>query len=155
VLARTEVRAPVGGNVVGLKVHTEGGVVSPGQKILDIVPENGRLELEARIDPNDIDVVHAGLSTQVMLTAYKQRTTPTIEGKVSRVSADTFSDPRTGRSYFLVRVTVEAAELERMEKVDLYPGMPVEVMIRTGHRTTLDYLLAPITQSLKRAFRES
>jgi HlyD family type I secretion membrane fusion protein len=155
VMARTEVRAPVGGSVVGLQVHTEGGVVSPGQNILDIVPEGGRLELEARVDPNDIDVVHAGLSVQVMLTAYKQRTTPTLEARVSRVSADSFSDPRTGRTYFLAQVTVAPAELERVKEVELYPGMPAEVMIRTGHQTALDYLLAPITRSLKRAFRES
>jgi len=136
-------------------VHTEGGVLSPGQKILDIVPQEDRLELEAQVDPNDIDVVHAGLNAQVVLTAYQQRTTPMLPGKVSRVSADSFSDPHTGRSYFVARVTVEAAELERLDEVDLYPGMPAEVMINTGQRTALDYLLAPITRSINRAFRES
>ncbi len=155
VLARTAIRAPVGGSVVGLEVHTVGGVISPGQKLLDIVPQEESLELEAQISPNDIDVVHAGLSAQVVLTAYQQRTTPTLDGRVTRVSADSFSDPRTGRTYFLARVTVEPAELERMEKVDLYPGMPAEVMIRTGRQTALGYLLGPLTQSLRRAFRES
>jgi HlyD family type I secretion membrane fusion protein len=155
VLARTEVQAPVGGTVVGLEVHTVGGVVSPGQKILDIVPREDVLELEAQIDPNDIDVVHAGLEAQVVLTAYKQRTTPTLQGRVIRVSADSFSDPRTGRTYFLARISVEQAELERMDDVDLYPGMPAEVMIQTGQQTALDYLLSPITQSMRRAFRES
>jgi len=100
-------------------------------------------------------VVHAGLSAQVVLTAYKQRSTPTLDARVTRVSADSFSDPRTGRIYFLARVTVEPAELERMDEVDLYPGMPAEVMIRTGQQTALDYLLGPFTQSLRRAFRES
>lgn len=154
-LARTEVRAPVGGTVVDLQVHTVGGVITPGQKILDIVPVEDRLELEARVDPTDIDVVHVGLSAQVVLTAYKQRSTPTLSGKVSRVSADSFSDPNTGRTYFLARVTVETVELERMEGIDLYPGMPAEVMIRTGSQTALDYMLGPILQSLNRAFRES
>jgi HlyD family type I secretion membrane fusion protein len=155
VLERTEIRAPVGGTVVALDVHTEGAVLSPGQRILDIVPSDDNLEVEARIDPNDIDVVHAGLAAEVMLTAYKQRTTPTLTGRVSRVSADSFSDPRTGRTYFLARVTVAPEELERITDVDLYPGMPAEVLIRTGEQTALDYILGPITQSMRRAFRES
>jgi HlyD family type I secretion membrane fusion protein len=155
VLARTEVRAPVGGTIVGLEVHTVGGVVAPGQTILDIVPLEERLELEVQVDPNDIDVVHVGLAAQVMLTAYNQRTTPTLDGRVTRVSADSFSDPRSGRTYFLARVAVEPAERDRVQGVDLYPGMPAEVFIPTGRRTALDYLLAPITQSLGRAFRES
>ncbi len=155
ILARTHIRAPVGGTIVGLEVHTEGGVVSPGQKILEIVPGGDNLELEAQIDPNDIDVVHEGLSAQVVLTAYEQRTTPTLSGRVARVSADSFSDPRTGRNYFLARVSVEPAELERMDRVDLHPGMPAQVMIKTGRQTVLDYLLRPFTQSLRRAFREA
>jgi HlyD family type I secretion membrane fusion protein len=154
-LARTEIRAPVGGTVVALQVHTVGGVITPGQKILDIVPEEDRLELEARVDPTDIDVVHAGLSAQVVLTAYEQRTTPTLAGTVSRVSADSFSDENSGHTYFLARVTVEPAELERAKGIDLYPGMPADVMIRTGSQTALDYLLRPLLQSLNRAFRES
>jgi HlyD family type I secretion membrane fusion protein len=155
VLVRTEVRAPVGGTVVGLEAHTVGGVVSPGQKILDIVPQGDDLELEVQVDPNDIDVVDEGLSAQIVLTAYPRRTTPTLAGRVTRVSADSFSDPRTGRTYFLARVMVEPAELERLEEVDLFPGMPAEVMIKTGQQTALDYLLAPLTKSLRRAFRES
>ncbi len=155
ILTRTEIRAPVSGTVVGLEVHTVGGVVAPGQKILDIVPEGDSLELEAQVEPIDIDVVHAGLPAQVMLTAYKQSTTPSLKGTVSRVSADSFDDPRTGRTYFLARVTVEPAELEAMDDVELYPGMPAEVMINVGQQTVLEYILTPITQSLNRAFRET
>lgn len=155
VLARTEIRAPVSGTVVGLEIHTEGGVISPGQKLLDIVPMGDSLELEAQVEPTDIDVVHTGLSAQVMLTAYKQSTTPSLQGRVSRVSADSFDDPRTGRTYFLARVTVEPSELEAMEDVELYPGMPAEVLINVGQQTVLEYLLTPITQSLNRAFRET
>ncbi len=155
VLARTRVVAPVGGTVVGLAIYTEGAVVAPGQRILDIVPVDDTLELEAEVDPNDIDVVRPGLSAQVRLTAYKQRSAPMLEGTVIRVSADTFSDDRTGRAYFLARVTVDAAQLEDLQDVDLYPGMPAEVMIRTGEQTVLEYLLAPINESFHRAFRES
>ena len=154
-LARTEIRAPVGGRVVALSVHTEGGVVGTGERILDIVPEDDALELEARIDPDDIDVVHPGLNARVILTAYKQRSTPALIGRVSRVSADSFSDPQTGQTYYLARIRVAPEELARMENIELYPGMQAEVMIRTGQSTLLKYVLAPITQSMRRAFRES
>lgn len=154
ILVRTDIRAPQTGVVMGLNVHTEAGVIAPGQRLLDIVPEDDTLVIEARVTPNDIDVVYTGLPAQVRLTAFKQRNTPLLDGKLTRVSADSFTDERSGTSYFLARVTIDAAELKKLDGRELYPGMGAEVMIKTGKRTTMDYILAPLTDSLRRAFRE-
>jgi len=154
ILVRTDIRAPQAGVVMGLNVHTEGGVIAPGQRLLDIVPEDDTLVIEAQVTPNDIDVVYAGLPAQVRLTAFKQRNTPMLDGKLTRVSADSFTDERSGASYFLARVAIDAAELKKLDGRELYPGMGAEVMIKTGKRTTMDYILAPLTDSLRQAFRE-
>ncbi|CAB5089399.1 Type I secretion membrane fusion protein, HlyD family [Olavius algarvensis associated proteobacterium Delta 3] len=154
ILVRTDIRAPQAGVVMGLNVHTEAGVITPGQHLLDIVPEDDTLVIEAQVTPNDIDVVYAGLPAQVRLTAFKQRNTPMLDGKLTRVSADSFTDERTGAAYFLARVTIDAEELKKLDGRELYPGMGAEVMIKTGKRTTMDYILAPLTDSLRRAFRE-
>jgi HlyD family secretion protein/epimerase transport system membrane fusion protein len=154
ILVRTDIRAPQAGVVMGLNVHTEAGVIAPGQRLLDIVPEDDTLVIEAQVAPNDIDVVYAGLPSQVRLTAFKQRNTPLLDGNLTRVSADSFTDERSGASYFLARVTIDAAELKKLDGRELYPGMGAEVMIKTGKRTTMDYILAPLTDSLRRAFRE-
>ena len=154
ILVRTDIRAPQAGDVMGLNVHTEAGVIAPGQRLLDIVPEDDTLVIEAQVTPNDIDVVYAGLPAQVRLTAFKQRNTPMLDGKLTRVSADSFTDERSGASYFLARVAIDAAELKKLDGRELYPGMGAEVMIKTGKRTTMDYILAPLTDSLRRAFRE-
>jgi HlyD family type I secretion membrane fusion protein len=154
ILVRSDIRAPQAGVVMGLNVHTEAGVIAPGQRLLDIVPEDDTLVIEAQVTPNDIDVVYAGLPAQVRLTAFKQRNTPMLEGKLTRVSADSFTDERSGASYFLARVTIDAAQLKKLDGRELYPGMGAEVMIKTGKRTTMDYILAPLTDSLRQAFRE-
>ena len=154
ILVRTDIRAPQAGVVMGLNVHTEMGVISPGQHLLDIVPEDDTLVIEAQVTPNDIDVVHVGLPAQVRLTAFKQRDTPLLDGKLTRISADSFTDERSGASYFLARVAIDTAEISKLDGRELYPGMGAEVMIKTGKRTTMDYILAPLTDSLRRAFRE-
>ena len=154
ILVRSDIRAPQAGVVMGLNVHTEAGVIAPGQRLLDIVPEDDTLVIEAQVTPNDIDVVYAGLPAQVRLTAFKQRNTPLLDGKLIRVSADSFTDERSGASYFLARVAIDAAELKKLDGRELYPGMGAEVMIKTGKRTTMDYILAPLTDSLRQAFRE-
>ena len=118
------------------------------------MPEDDTLVIEAQLSPNDIDVVYAGLPSQVRLTAFKQRNTPLLDGTLTRVSADSFTDERSGASYFLARITIDAAELKKLDGRELYPGMGAEVMIKTGKRTTMDYILAPLTDSLRRAFRE-
>jgi len=119
--------------------------------LMDIVPADSRLIVEARVDPNDIDVIKTGLKAQVRLTAFNQRNIQPIEGRVITISADHLTDERTGVDYFLARVELIGKIGEGEE---LYPGMQAEVMIVTGARTTLDYFTRPITQSLNRAFRE-
>jgi HlyD family secretion protein len=153
-LQRTEILAPKGGLVMNLRYFTTGGVVEAGAAILDIVPADESLVIDAQLDPGNIDEVRAGLPAQVRLTAFKQRVIPTVKGKVTQVSADALLDERTGRSYYTARVEIARSELERLHEVTLYPGMPVEVMIATGERTALDYLLSPVNESFTHAFRE-
>ncbi len=155
VLRRTVIRAQMDGTIVDLQVHTIGGVVSPGQVLLDIVPKGDRLIVETFIDPNDIDVVDAGLPAQVRLTALTQRNLLPLEGRVETVSADRLTDRRTGADYFLARVVLEGDPSAVLQGQRLYPGMQAEVMIVTGERTTLDYLSRPLVQSFNRAFREN
>jgi HlyD family type I secretion membrane fusion protein len=154
VLARTEIRAPQAGVVVGLNVHSEAGVISPGQHLLDIIPKNDTLVIDAEVNPNDIDIVKVGLAAQVRLTAFKQRSTPLLLGRVTRVSADTFTHEHTGATYFLARITIDPEEREKLNGGELYPGMPAEVMVVTGEQTAFEYILTPVTNSFRRAFRE-
>jgi HlyD family type I secretion membrane fusion protein len=154
VLRRREIRAPIAGRVLNLKYFTPGGVIAPGTPILDIVPAEGRLLIEAQLSPLDIDVVRPGLPAEIRLTAYKQRATPIIYGEVLQVSADHVVDERTGQAYYKALVEADPAEMARLEGIELYPGMPAEVMIETGERTFLAYMIQPITDSFNQAFRE-
>jgi multidrug efflux pump subunit AcrA (membrane-fusion protein) len=153
-VGRENVTAPQDGVVMNLRVHTRGGVIEPGDDILDLVPDDDALVLSVKVRPIDIDVVRPGLRTVVRFVAYKQRTTPTVDGKVTRVSADAVIDQLTGNAYFLATVEVDADELSRVPAVKLYPGMPVEAAIVTGKRTVLAFLFQPFTDSFARAFRE-
>ena len=153
---RTAVLAPQAGTVVGLRVHTTGGVVGPGEAMLDIVPSGDSLVVEAKVSPDDIDVVHAGLPAQVRLTAFSARSFIPVAGEVTQVSADHLVDEATGLTYFQARIALDQDSLSAaLEGSPLYPGMQAEVMIVTGQRTTLDYLLQPLIQSFNRAFRET
>jgi HlyD family secretion protein/epimerase transport system membrane fusion protein len=152
-LARTTVTAPVAGTVVDLQARTPGGVVTPGERLMDIVPATAELLLEARVAPVDIDEVHPGLSAQVHLLAYRSRALPRIEGVVREVSADRLEDPHTRQPYYLARVAVARSALPA--GVALAPGMPAEVLIVTGARTLLGYLLEPLAGTLRRGLRES
>ena len=153
VLSRTHITAPVSGAVVNLQVFTRGGVVRPGQALMDIVPAGDELVIEAQVEPIDIDVVYVGLPAQVRLTAFSQLTTPILTGTVLQVSADSLVDERTGATYYVARVGLDMGQ-PGLEGLKLQPGMPAEVMIVTGARTPLDYLLKPIVTSLGRALRE-
>lgn len=157
-LRRTKVRAPASGQVVGLSVFTVGGVVAPGQKIMEIVPENRSLVLQAQIAPNDADDIFPGQKAQVRFLSVHDRTLPLLAGKVRLVSADSFTDERTGQSYFTAEVLVPPEELARVRRAlgngQLRPGLPVEVVIPVRKRTALQYLLEPLTGSLWRSFRE-
>lgn len=155
VLERIDIRAPRDGVVVKQRVHTVGGVIGPGEAILDLVPQREHLLIEARVRMDDIDVVHVGLPAQIRLIAYRQRWTPSVDGTVQTVSADRLQDDRTGEAFFIARIELAPDALAKLPDVTLYPGMPAEVMIQTGARTALDYMLSPITESLVRAFRES
>ena len=157
VLKRRVVRAPVTGRVVNMRVKTIGGVVRRGDGILDIVPTDERLLVEARLSPLDIDVVHEGLTAEVSLTAYAGASTPRIKGTVLMVSADSKTNEQSGnKPYYLAKVAVEKSELAKIGKnVRLTPGMPADVMIVTGDRTMLSYLLQPFRDAFHRSFRES
>ena len=120
---------------------------------MDIVPTDGRLIIEARVQPTDIDLVYAGLKAHVRLVAFNQRATQPVEGVVERVSADTLQDQRTGASFYIARISLESMP-DGLDNIVLQPGMPVEVMIVSGARTTLDYLLEPITASLRRGIAQ-
>jgi len=156
VLARTLIRAPSAGTVVELRFRTPGGVIRPGEPILDIVPDNEELLVDARLSPLDIDAVAIGLPAQIVLPAFKQRHLPRIEGRVRQISADAIVDPHSGERYFKARIEVDPAQLAAVAPgVELTPGMPAEVYITTAERTMLDYLLQPLRDSVRRAFRES
>lgn len=151
---RREIVAPVDGVAMNIRSYTAGGVVAPGGALVDIVPSGEKLLVEARLQPTDIDVIRPDLDASVRFIAYKQRTTPTVNGKVVRVSADAVSDERTGQSYYTATVEVTPDELARAPNVKLYPGMPVQIAIVTGHRTLLAYLMQPLAESMSRSFRE-
>jgi HlyD family secretion protein len=160
VLSRIEVRAPEAGIVTDLKVHTPGGVVKPGDPLLDLVPKEDRMIVSARVRPEDSDSVHTGLPALVRLVPYKQRRTAPLEGKVVYVSADRLVDERPeagqppGQPYYLAKIEIPDAVLKKEPEVELVPGMPAEVMIKTGKTTVALYALAPILDSFDRAFRE-
>src|SRR5262249_53187584 len=145
---RTDVTAPQAGKIVNLRTFTMGGVIKPGEPILDIVPQDDKLVVEAELRPLDIEGIHPDLAAEIRLPAYKQRRTPLLRGRVAYVSADTLTNERTGQAYYVVRVEIALEELNRLGPgAVLYPGMPAEVMIVTGERTALRYALDPIYDS--------
>lgn len=151
---RTSVRAPVDGIVVNLQVHTLGGVVTSGQAILDIVPSDRRLIIDARLDPKDRDVVVADLPAEVRFSAFSQRSSSPVKGKVIFVSADRMTEARTQQAYYLTRVELTEDPSQALNGAAIHPGMQAEVMIVTGKRTAIDYLLRPLTRSFKRSLTE-
>lgn len=164
VVERTEVRAPVRGIVVKLNQYTTGGVVAPGGVILELLPVNDELVIEARVNPNEITHVKEGQDALVRLTALNQRLTPMIEGKVVYLSADTVADQgarRTGeqdiarRNSFIVRVRLNDRDTRnKVENFRPTPGMPADIFIETGQRTFFTYMMRPVVDSFSRAFRE-
>lgn len=155
VFKRTVITAPLEGRVVDLKIHTEQGVITPGEPLMDIVPKEDQLVIEAKVSPTDIDVVHEGLVARVHLTAYKQRNAPPLDGKVIQVSADSFTDPKTGSTYYKALVNINPEDLSKLsDTIKLYPGMPAQVMIISDKRTPYEYFVTPIKESFNRAFRE-
>lgn len=150
-LKRIQLRAPQSGIVHDLAVHTVGGVISPGEILMSIVPVEDQLAIEARIAPTDIDQVRVGQHAILRFPALDQRTTPEIHGTVSRVGADLTKEPQTNSAFYVVRIAIDEAD---RPKLKLVPGMPVEAFIATGARTALSYLLKPVSDQFHRAFRE-
>jgi HlyD family type I secretion membrane fusion protein len=152
---RLHIDAPVAGTIVNLRVHTLGGVIGPGEPILDIVPQNSPLIVEGKVAISNIDDLRLGMEADVHLTAYKRQTTPLAQGKVIYISADSLTSPEEKSPYYLVRVAVDQHSLDQIGGIKLSPGMPADLYIRTHARTALEYMLEPVTQTLLRAFRES
>jgi HlyD family secretion protein len=153
-LRRVDIRSPQNGIVVQSTVHTVGGVITAGDAIMLIVPQSDDLQVEAKVNPQDIDKLQIGQKTLLRLSAFNQRTTPELNGAVTRVSADVTADQRTGQSYYTIRVSMPAAEIARLGDAKLIPGMPVEAFVQTGDRTMMSYLMKPLSDQLMRAFRE-
>lgn len=148
-IVRLEIKSPVKGVVTGLQIHTVGGVIRGGQILMNIVPIQNGLIVEARVNVRDIDAVYQGLAAKIYLTSYSRRKVAPIYGEVRSISADRLVDEYTGKPYYLALI-----DIEYPENLDLRPGMPAEVMIITGERAAIDYFLDPFTSSFNRAFRE-
>jgi len=158
-VARTEVRAPATGTVVGLTVFTVGGVIAPGQKLMDVVPDRTPLVIEAKFSPNDVDDLVVGQSANIKFTGLPDRTLPALHGKLERISADAFNDEKTGESFFTGEVVVPQDQIDiirqdRGDNFTLKPGMPVQILVPLRRRTALQYLTEPLTDAFWRSFRE-
>lgn len=155
ILDRTTVRAPVAGTVLGMRVNTPNAVLNPGQPVLDIVPKDEELVVFARLSPIDIDTVHVGLQVEVHVLSFVARNTLPINGTVTRVSADAFTENSTGQTYYTVEIALDESTIRARDREVLISGMPVEVYIFTGSRTFLEYLTSPIMTSFRRSFRDT
>ena len=153
-LERTEIKAPASGQVVGLAVQTVGGVVQPGQKLMDIVPKGAPLLLEAHVAPHLIDRVHTDLPVDVRFSSFANSPQLVVDGRVVSISADLLTEPQTNVPYYLARVQVTPDGLKHLGKRQLQAGMPVEVIFKTGERSMLTYLLHPLTKRMAASMTE-
>jgi HlyD family secretion protein len=155
-LKRMDIRAPASGTVFELAVHTEGGVVQPAETIMQIVPQTDALVMEARVAPTDVDQVAIGQDATVVLSAFDYKTTPQLNGTVTFVAAEASRDENTGMTFYRVRVSLNEGELDRLpDDLVLLPGMPAEIYISTGGQTVVSYLMRPLTEQIRRAWRET
>ncbi|ATV43130.1 HlyD family type I secretion periplasmic adaptor subunit [Pectobacterium brasiliense] len=153
-LANIQMRAPVSGTVVGLKVFTEGGVIAPGQTLLEIVPDDQPLFVDARLPVELVDKVWPGLPVELQFVAFNQSTTPRVAGTVELLSADRLVDERDGSPYYSLRVQVDEAGKRALEGLEVKPGMPVQGFVRTGERSFVNYLFKPLMDRLHLALTE-
>jgi HlyD family secretion protein len=153
-LRRVDLRAPIDGIIHQLAVHTVGGVIAPGEVAMLIVPEADALEVEVKVQPQDIDQIRQGQQAVLRFTAFSQRTTPELIGEIARLSADVSEDQKTGARYYTLRIAVPPSELARLGELRLVPGMPVESFVQTNSRTVMSYLVKPLSDQASRAFRE-
>lgn len=158
-IVKSTVRAPASGRVVALKVFTEGGVVGAGETLMEIVPQDRVLVIEAKASPTDADDLSIGMETQIRFPALQEKNVPIVTGKISKVSADSFEDERTGMRYFKIEVMVPPEELSRLREIradgGLRAGLPAEVMVPLRKRTALAYLLEPLSNTFWKAGREN
>ena len=153
-LRRVDIRAPADGIVHQLSVHTIGGVIAAGEPIMLIVPQTDTLFVEAKVAPQEIDQLRIGQPAVLRFVAFNQRTTPELNGNITRISADVSEDAKTGLRYYTVRISVLESEVSRLGNQRLVPGMPVEALVQTSPRTVLSYFVKPFQDHLSRAFRE-
>ena len=153
-LRRVEIRAPQTGIVHDLAVHTVGGVINAAEPLMLIVPKEDQLVVEALVAPADIDQIHVGQAAMMRFSAFNQRTTPEVAGKVLRVGADLSRQRNAEQPFYVVRLKIDEAERGKLEGLQLMPGMPVEVFVQTAERSALSYFLKPLTDQFARAFRE-
>jgi HlyD family secretion protein len=153
-LKRIDIRAPQSGIVHQLSVHASGAVVTAGTDILQIVPNDDVLMPELKLSPQDIDQVVIGQDVALRFSAFNQRSTPELNGRISKIAADLTTDQRTGQSYYSLRVSIAEEEWRRLKGLTPIAGMPVEAFVQTGERTALAYLTKPLTDQIARAFRE-
>ncbi|MGX5843740.1 HlyD family type I secretion periplasmic adaptor subunit [Mesorhizobium sp. ArgA1] len=153
-LKRIDLRSPQDGVVLQLAVHTIGGVIAPGEQVMQIVPVTDDLTVEAHIAPQDIDQVTMGQNAILRLSAFNRQTTPELTGTLSRISADLTTEERTGAAFYVARVTLPKTEVAKLHGLSLAPGMPAEVFFPTGDRTMLSYLVKPLSDQIEKAFRE-
>ena len=155
-VTRTVITAPESGMVLGLTVHTLGAVIPPGGRLLDIVPQQEKLIIEAQVSPNDIDKVHSGQICEIRFSAFKAAKTPKVSGRLTTLSADRLTDEQNKTGYYLARVEVDKDGLEELHQrgLILLPGMPAEVLINTGDRTFFQYLIQPLSNIFARSLIE-
>lgn len=154
-LDRMEIKAPASGQVVGLTVQTVGAILQPGQKLLDVVPDNQSLLLEARIPPHLIDKVQTGLTADIRFSSFAHSPQLVVEGKILSVSGDLLSDPQAPQyAYYLARVQVTPSGMKTLGQRQMQPGMPVEIVIKTGERSLLTYLIHPLTKRMAASLKE-
>ncbi len=154
-LERLDIRAPISGTVHGLKINALQSVITPADALAQIVPIGQDVVITARVEPIHIDEIHPDQAASLRFSALNSRTTPVLFGKVTRISADAFTDPKTGASYYQLEITPNPGEIDRLEGQAPIPGMPVEGYISTSRRTPLSYLIKPFADYFSRAFRES
>lgn len=154
VLGRIEIRSPVDGVIVGLQVHTIGAVIKPGETILQIVPEKDKLIVEAKVAPMDVDKVYPTQNSRIKISSYKVHEFPEFEGEVESISADSFENPDTFESFYLARISIPESSEETFSFDKIKPGMPAEVLIKTGESTPLQYLMEPLISSFRSAWRD-
>lgn len=152
--SRIKVVAPASGRVVEMNVFTAGGVVRPGEPILDIVPDGEGLIVEAKVNTADIEKLHIGQATRVRLSAFDQGNVPEAEGKIFDISADSLEDARTGEEYYIARVRLDIDQPIAVSELELLPGMPADLFVNTGERTAISYLTKPLADRISRTFIE-